>query len=304
MTSLLRCELAAATSQPRRARRIDIMIPTCRDHRRLGPGGSSVRLRRRQAASWPDPAAGLVLAYETVRGLAGPTLGKVLLGARVALLVNGPPPDRTQSPCRALVPVAALSIPLSFGLGLYLRVPLGLVQPHPPRPPRRRRRHRRRPLPLSPAAPRKLRRSRSDAALGIYAGSSGGAGATRAGSRLGEGIHSASGSLITECHVNRRMSHPSRRARSGGRRPSGAGSTCRGRRRRRTRRPGVAPAMRDRGRRGCRAAPRCAGAGREARLADQPTDFSSKSLPVGTCAPTRSSTSGRREPDASLPGRA
>jgi len=78
---------------------------------------------------WPRfVLIGLVLAYETICvGWRGRTVGKVLLGTRVARLVKGTRPDWTQSFMRALVPVAALSIPFDLGPGLYACVFLTAV---------------------------------------------------------------------------------------------------------------------------------------------------------------------------------
>jgi uncharacterized RDD family membrane protein YckC len=65
---------------------------------------------------------GLVLVYETgCVAWRGRTVGKVLLGTRVARVVKGTKPDATQALMRALVPVAALAVP-TIGLGLYAGV--------------------------------------------------------------------------------------------------------------------------------------------------------------------------------------
>jgi len=74
--------------------------------------------------TWPRMVLiGLVLAYETICvGWQGRTVGKLLLGTRVARLLKGTKPDWAQAFMRALVPVAALSVPWSLGPGLYLCV--------------------------------------------------------------------------------------------------------------------------------------------------------------------------------------
>jgi uncharacterized RDD family membrane protein YckC len=79
--------------------------------------------------TWPRVVLiALVLAYETVGvGWRGRTVGKALLGTRVARLLKGTRPDWTQSFMRALVPVAALSVPWSLGPGLYACVFLSAV---------------------------------------------------------------------------------------------------------------------------------------------------------------------------------
>jgi uncharacterized RDD family membrane protein YckC len=74
--------------------------------------------------TWPRGLLiGLVLAYETVCvGWRGRTVGKVLFGTRVARLLKGTRPDWGQAFMRALVPVAALSVPWELGPGLYVCV--------------------------------------------------------------------------------------------------------------------------------------------------------------------------------------
>jgi uncharacterized RDD family membrane protein YckC len=65
----------------------------------------------------------VAIAYETTFvAWRGQTLGKMLLGVRVARLVNGTKPDPSQSALRALVPASALSLPGVFGVALYLVV--------------------------------------------------------------------------------------------------------------------------------------------------------------------------------------
>ena len=70
----------------------------------------------------------IAVVYETTFiAWRGQTLGKMLLGLRVARLVNGLKPDRSQSALRALVPASALSIPGAIGISLYLVVLLMAV---------------------------------------------------------------------------------------------------------------------------------------------------------------------------------
>ena len=70
----------------------------------------------------------IAVVYETTFiAWRGQTLGKMLLGVRVAQLVNGAKPDPSQSALRALVPASALSLPGVFGIGLYLVVLLMAV---------------------------------------------------------------------------------------------------------------------------------------------------------------------------------
>jgi len=70
----------------------------------------------------------IAVVYETAFiAWKGQTLGKMLLGLRVARLVNGTTPDRSQSALRALVPASALSLPGVIGISLYLVVLLMAV---------------------------------------------------------------------------------------------------------------------------------------------------------------------------------
>ena len=106
------------------ARAIDILLPT------VPVVIVIVVLMTRQAEPdasklppWPRfLLIGLVLAYETgCVAWRGRTVGKVLLGTRVARVLKGTKPDFTQAFMRALVPVAALAVP-TVGLGLYFCV--------------------------------------------------------------------------------------------------------------------------------------------------------------------------------------
>jgi uncharacterized RDD family membrane protein YckC len=70
------------------------------------------------------------VAYETVLvAWRGQSLGKFLVGVRVARLLNGSKPDSTSAAMRVLVPCTLLAIPV-VGAGLYLFVYLwGIVMP-------------------------------------------------------------------------------------------------------------------------------------------------------------------------------
>jgi uncharacterized RDD family membrane protein YckC len=106
------------------ARAVDILIPVVPVvavvlvliARQASPDASNLPM-------WPRfLLIGLVLVYETgCVAWRGRTVGKLLFGTRVALVVKGTKPDFTQAFMRALVPVAALSVP-ELGPGLYLCV--------------------------------------------------------------------------------------------------------------------------------------------------------------------------------------
>ncbi len=119
----------ASFTQRGTARGIDAMIPfipavTILMVLALRDGSGSAPLPR-----WPVfVGIAIAVVYETAFvAWRGQTLGKMLLGVRVAQLVNGAKPDRSQSALRALVPASALSLPGVFGIGLYLFVLLMAV---------------------------------------------------------------------------------------------------------------------------------------------------------------------------------
>ncbi len=67
------------------------------------------------------------VAYETaLTGWRGQSLGKFLLGVRVARLLDGSKPDASWAAMRVLVPCAVLAVPL-VGPGLYLFVYLWAI---------------------------------------------------------------------------------------------------------------------------------------------------------------------------------
>jgi uncharacterized RDD family membrane protein YckC len=111
----------ASFSQRGTARCIDVLIP-------LVPVlAILMALALRDTSGDPLPrwpvfvGIAIAVAYETTFiAWRGQTLGKMLLGVRVAQLVNGTKPDPSQSALRALVPASALSLPGVFGIGLYL----------------------------------------------------------------------------------------------------------------------------------------------------------------------------------------
>jgi uncharacterized RDD family membrane protein YckC len=119
----------ASFGQRGTARCIDAMIPlvpalailmvlALRDQ----PGSGSL-------PTWPVfVGIAIAVVYETTFvAWRGQTLGKMLLGVRVARLLDGTKPDRSQSALRALVPASALSLPGVLGIGLYLFVLLMAV---------------------------------------------------------------------------------------------------------------------------------------------------------------------------------
>ena len=69
---------------------------------------------------------GAVLYETALVGWRGQSLGKFLLGVRVARLLDGSKPDATWAAMRVLLPCALLAIPL-LGPGLYLFVYLWAV---------------------------------------------------------------------------------------------------------------------------------------------------------------------------------
>jgi uncharacterized RDD family membrane protein YckC len=73
--------------------------------------------------TWPRFVfVGVAVVYEAAFvAWRGQTLGKIIVGVRVALLVNGAKPSGSQAAMRALVPGAAISIPV-LGVGFYLLV--------------------------------------------------------------------------------------------------------------------------------------------------------------------------------------
>jgi uncharacterized RDD family membrane protein YckC len=66
----------------------------------------------------------VVIVYETgLVGWRGQTLGKLLLGVRVARLLDGSKPDVSWAALRVLVPCTVLAIPVAgIGVGLYVGV--------------------------------------------------------------------------------------------------------------------------------------------------------------------------------------
>jgi uncharacterized RDD family membrane protein YckC len=65
---------------------------------------------------------GVAVVYETLFiAWRGQTLGKMLIGVRVARLIGGTKPDLSQAGLRALVPASAWAIPV-VGFGLYVFV--------------------------------------------------------------------------------------------------------------------------------------------------------------------------------------
>jgi uncharacterized RDD family membrane protein YckC len=70
---------------------------------------------------------GVAVVYETIFiAWRGQTLGKMLLGVRVARLIGGTKPDPSQAGLRALVPGSAWAVPI-LGFGLYLFVFLSAI---------------------------------------------------------------------------------------------------------------------------------------------------------------------------------
>jgi uncharacterized RDD family membrane protein YckC len=119
----------ASFTQRGTARGIDAMVPlvpvlAILMTLALRDGSSTAALPR-----WPVfVGIAIAVVYETAFvAWRGQTPGKMLLGVRVARLVDGTTPDRAQSALRSLVPASALSLPGALGIGLYLFVLLMAV---------------------------------------------------------------------------------------------------------------------------------------------------------------------------------
>ena len=79
---------------------------------------ATVKNNQAQFPSWSAvPFVVMMIAYEVALVTwTGQTLGKMLLGVRVARLVNGTQPDATQATMRALVPISVVVLPLYLAI--------------------------------------------------------------------------------------------------------------------------------------------------------------------------------------------